>query len=217
MNQHCDRARELVVAAKTGPRRPDNEAWLADHLGHCAVCAAYAEVMTACADEGDARGESAVPDALAAAVWPRLAASLPVAAPVRPGRRFRWVPALAAALALTMLSSGWLVTENRRLRGQLDAAVPMPAQASIVAADGLTTGELAARLRRLAPETPVLTRGEAMALLRRDRPLAFTLVHGARLEAAFADGVTAAEALQLLERLGPEVRIGSGGPAGRRS
>lgn len=217
MNQHCDRARELVAERRTCPRRPDDDAWLAAHLADCPLCATYAKVMGAVSAADDAQRDSAVPGALAAGVWPRLAARRPAEVPFRPRRQNRWLPALAAALALMMLSSGWLAAENRRLRGQLNAPVPTPAEANFVAAGGLTAGELVVRLRLLAPETPVLTRSEAEALLRRDRPLAFILARGARLEAALADGLNAAEALQLLERLGPDLRVGSSVPSGRRS
>lgn len=221
MNDTCDRARDLLAGTGSTDAGPAAESWLADHLAACPACAAYARALAAAGPPPDGDLESAVPDDLAAAVWPRLSAALPAGHRAPAERRRPWIPLLAAALALALLAGGWLTADNLRLRGRL-AAMPR-AEAVAVPADlrpspALTdAGALVVRLRRLDPDTRVLTRQEAETLLRRSRPLAYALARGPRLDSALADGVTAAEALRLLDLVGPRALPAPATAAGERS
>ena len=75
---------------------------------------------------------------------------------------------------------------------------------------------LAARLRLLPPETPVLSADELAALLRRERPLLHTMIRGPRLASLLADGLTAGQAIELLDCLGPDTPIGAAHRTGGR-
>jgi len=221
MNDACDRARDLLTGSGRTDAAPAAESWLVDHLAACPACAAYARALAAAGPPEDADLESAVPDDLAAAVWPRLSAALATRHRVAVAERSPWMPLLAAVLALALLAGGWLTVDNIRLRSRL-AAAPRTAAVAIPASPHswptrAGTGDLEARRRRLDPDTRVLTRQQAETLLRRNRPLAYARARGPGLDAALADGVTAAEALWLLDRTRSRAFPAPATAAGERS
>jgi len=208
-SQACDQACEILAEVPPGERAAAEREFLRDHLAGCVACRAYAAFLA----EATAAGAEPVPPTAAAAVWPRLAAALPSRS--RRPRLSRTVLTLAAALVAMVAVSGWLAIENQQLRTRVSVPAAQPV---LVPPERLVTvGELAARLRQLPPDVTVLSREQAERLLRQNRPLAYAIVRGPRLDAALSDGVTAREALALVSRLGPETRLALAPRAGERS
>jgi hypothetical protein len=158
--------------------------------------------------------EALVPEEVVGAVWPRLASELAARPRSRPPARWL-VPALAAALAVFMLTSGWLLRENRLLqrRAAVEWSAPITTATPHLPAPSrtVTAGELAARLSRLPADTPVLDAAGAERMLREGRPLWHALLRGPDLDAVIADGVTAREAVLVLRRLDAQTPIRLGG------
>jgi len=157
--------------------------------------------------------EAMVPDHLIEQSWPRLAAEI-VARPRRSRRSTFTSLAMAAALTLMIAVSGWLALENQRLRRSPEELVNLVA---VAAPRSVTAGELAARLSLLPPETVVLSSDEVVQLFRRDRPLLHALMRGPRLDALVEDGVTAEEAITVLQRLDRRTPIRLGSLPGQQS
>lgn len=218
MTDPCERALDLLGGARPDGAGPEPDGWLADHLESCPSCRLYARTLAAFDARPPDDLEAAVPAVLVADASTRLQAALRTAGRDRSRSVHRpWPRVLAAALALMMLLSGWLVLENRRLRAEaVVAAAPAP-RAFPATERTLTAGDLVARLRALPPRTPVLSAEELAVLLRRDRPLLHALIRGPRLASVLADGLTAGQAVALLDRLDPDTPITAVHRTGGRS
>ncbi|HSG81453.1 MAG TPA: hypothetical protein VLC48_04310 [Gemmatimonadota bacterium] len=240
-NIDCEVFQDQLDSLKQGTLSRDGETQLGLHAEACAECAMLLRLHGHLAAPSLAELEAVVPDLYVASMWERVQAD--VAAGAKPGSRFggwqpaRWlVPTLAAASALLLVSTSFLLAELRTARGreqtlvarvesherrlaELESALTPRAtltglagrrvwERALAGKESVTLGELTALLEGLPARTTLLSPSSARALGDMPGWVTFSWRDGLG-QLDLEDGAQASELLEVLQGLAldPGTRI----------